>query len=178
MDDFENESHVILRKMIYNVNEQVQLISDYISLIIESSINAIKYFQGYGGIPEGWASIAAMEAVNILFDLMLSFKNPVFSEEKEWRLIKGREKDLKPEQLKFRETKEGIIIPYLETYIVQDFNGEQIFPISAIKFGPTLDETRTKGTIDLFLRKESNSNKIKIDVATLDVSGAGYVLRR
>ena len=47
---------------------------------------------------------------------MLSFKNPVFSEENEWRLIKGMQATNKPELLKFREINQNLI-PYIETYI-------------------------------------------------------------
>ena len=177
IDDTEEDSYVILRKMIYDVDEQRKLISDYISSIVTSSGNAIKYFREHSGIPEAWASIAAMESVNILFDLMLSFKNPVFSEENEWRLIKGREARHKPEHLKFRETKEGLV-PYIETYIVEDLEGKSVFPLRTIKFGPMFDDARTKSTLQLFVNKEAvSSNKIKIDANITKISGAGYILR-
>ena len=114
--DEEKNSHVILRKIIYDLDEQRKLISNYISSIIKSTNKAIIHFKETTGIPDAWSTIAATEAVNILLDLKLSFKNPVFAEEKEWRLIKGRQADYKPEQLMFRESNDGFI-PYLKSYI-------------------------------------------------------------
>ncbi len=177
LDDSEKESYIILRKMIYDIDEQRELVSNYISSIVTSSSDAIKYFREHGGVPQAWASIAAMESVNILFDLMLSFKNPVFREENEWRLIKGMEAEHRPELIKFRETNEGLV-PYLETYIVEDLEGESTFPLRTIKFGPMLDEARTKSTLELFVNKEAAlTNKIKIDTSNTIISGAGYILR-
>ncbi len=178
LDDTEEDSYVILRKMVYDVEEQRGLILDYISSIVTSSGDAIKYFNEHGGIPDAWASIAAMESVNILFDLMLSFKNPVFNEENEWRLIKGRQASYKPEHLKFRETNEGLI-PYIETYIVEDLEGKFVFPLCSIKFGPMLDDERSKSTLELFVNKEAVSeNKISINVNDVRITGAGYILRK
>lgn len=178
LDDSEEDSHVILRKMVYDVDEQRGLISDYLSSIVTSSGDAIKYYNEHSGIPDAWAAIAALESVNILYDLMLSFKNPVFNEENEWRLIKGRQASSKPEQLKFRETKEGLI-PYIETYIVEDLEGKSVFPLSSIKFGPMLDDARTKSTLQLFVNKEAVSDsKISINVNDVRITGAGYELRK
>ena len=177
LDDTEEDSYVILRKMVYDVDEQRGLISDYISSIVTSSGDAIKHYNEHGGIPDAWAAIAGMESANILFDLVLSFKNPVFNEENEWRLIYGRLASYKPEQLKFRETKEGLI-PYIETYIVEDLEGKSVFPLSSIKFGPMLDDARTKSALQLFVNKEAVSdNKISINVNDVRITGAGYELR-
>lgn len=177
LDDTEEDSYVILRKMVYDVDEQRELISDYISSIVTSSGDAINYYNEHGGIPDDWAAIAGMESANILFDLVLSFKNPVFNEENEWRLIYGRLASYKPEQLKFRETKVGLI-PYIETYIVEDLEGKSVFPLSSIKFGPMLDDARTKSALQLFVNKEAVSdNKISINVNDVRITGAGYELR-
>jgi len=177
IDDTEENSYVILRKMIYNVNEQKELVSNYISFIIKSSKEALKSFKERDDIPEAWPFIAASECVNIFFDLILSFKNPVFQEEKEWRLIKVMEAEHKPEILRFREISEGLI-PYLETFIFDDLEGEYTFPLFEINFGPMLDNARTKSVLELFLNKEAaSSNKIKIDASSTKISGTGYILR-
>lgn len=176
LDDSEKDSHVILRKMRYNIDEQKELVSNYISSIVASAADAIKHFKDHDGIPDPWPNIAAIESVNILFDLMLSFKNSVFSEEKEWRLIVAMDRKHRPELLKFRETNEGLV-PYLEMFIVEDLEGKSTFPLQSIKIGPMLDEARNKSTLKLFMIKESVSNhKIKIDANT-DISGTGYTLR-
>ena len=177
LDDPRKESHVILRKIIYDLDSQRKFISDYLSAIVASSKKAIKGFENNDGIPDGWTSIAAIEAVNILNDLMLSFKNPLFKEESEWRLIKGYRADINPELLKFRDI-ENALVPYIETFIVEETDGEPIFPLHSIRFGPMFDETRTKSSLELFVQKESVSKgKINIDTKNVKISGAGYYLR-
>ena len=109
---------------------------------------------------------------------LLSFKNEVFSEENEWRLIKGMRETTKPELLKFTKINQNLI-PYLETYIADEIDGKFMFPLHSIKFGPMLDGERTKLAINLLAIKESIAeNKIKIDASKLKVTGAGYELRR
>lgn len=171
------DSYVLLRKIVYDFEEQKGLISNYISSIIRASHDAIKYFKENSGIPDAWSAIAATEAVNILFDLKLSFKNPVFAEENEWRLIKGRQTHYKPEQIKFRESKDGFI-PFIETFLYEETKDKKVFPLSSIKFGPTLDEDKTKPGLKLFLFNESVAdNMIELNANNISVTGAGYVLR-
>jgi hypothetical protein len=176
-DISEKESHVILRKIIYDYNKQQKFVTEYVSSIISYARDALKYFENHGGIPEAWESIASMEAANILCDLMLSFKNPVFREENEWRLILVRQSQYKAEQLQFRENEKGLI-PYFETYIINSKEGNPLFPLHSIKFGPMLDESSTKAALTLFIRKKAAlESNIKIDANAIQISGAGYSLR-
>lgn len=176
-DHSEKESHVILRKIIYDYNKQEEFVTEYVSSIISYAKDAIKYFKNHGGIPEIWESMAAMEAANILCDLMLSFKNPVFSEENEWRLILVRQSQHKAEQLQFRENEKGLI-PYFETYLIEKKEDKSLFPIHSIKFGPMLDESSTKSALTLFVRKEASlESNIEINANAIRISGAGYSLR-
>ncbi len=171
------ESHIILRKIIYDIEEQYKLVSDYLSIIVKSATVALNEFTKNNSIPLAWSSIAAIESVNLLIDLMLTFKNPAFKEEAEWRLIKGRQTNIKPEHLEFRESIDGLI-PYINTYIQEEIKGNFIFPLNSIKFGPTLDEVRTQSSIHLFLNKEAASDEtIKINANDINITGAGYVLR-
>lgn len=174
-DKSKEETHVILRKMIYDVEEQKQLVMDYISSITSS---AEAYLKKPHPVSDGWGYIAAMESVNILFDLMLSFKNPVFREENEWRLIIGKQDTHRPELLKFREVKESLI-PYIEMHIAENSNGKFLFPLRSIKFGPMLDEARTKSALKLYINKQASlETQLAIDANAVEVSGAGYVLRQ
>lgn len=176
-DISEKESHVILRKIIYDFNKQKEFVTEYVSSIISYAKDALKYFKNNGGIPQAWESIAALEAANILCDLMLSFKNPVFSEENEWRLILVRQSQHKAEQLQFRENEKGLI-PYFETYIIENKEGKPFFPVHSIKFGPMLDVSSTKSALTLFIRKEAAlESNIKINANAIRISGAGYSLR-
>lgn len=176
-DHTEKESHVILRKIIYDYNKQQKIVTEYISSIISYAKDAVKYFKNHDGIPKIWESMAAMEAANILCDLMLSFKNPVFSEENEWRLILVRQSHHKAEQLQFKENENGLI-PYFETYLIENIDANAFFPIHSIKFGPMLDVSSTKSALTLFVRKEAVlENNIKIKADAVRISGAGYSLR-
>lgn len=172
----EKESHVILRKIIYDSNKQKEIVTNYVSSIISYAKDATKYFKNHGG-PEAWEAMAAMESANILCDLMLSFKNPAFSEENEWRLILARQSHHKAEQLQFKESEKGLT-PYFETYLIEKVDGKSFFPLHSIKFGPMLDVSRTKSALTLFVRKEAASeNNIKINANAIRISGAGYSLR-
>lgn len=176
-DHSKQESYVILRKIIYDNNKQQEFVTEYVSSIISAAKDAIRYFKNHGGIPEIWESMAAMEAANILCDLMLSFKNPVFSEENEWRLILVRQSQHKAEQLQFKENEKGLI-PYFETYLIENNEDKSFFPIHSIKFGPMLDVSSTKSALTLFVRKEAAlESYIKINTDAICISGAGYSLR-
>ncbi len=173
----EEESFVILRKIIYEPDKQKKLITDYVSLIVSYANDAIKYFKNHDGIPKGWASSAALESASILFDLMLSFKNSVFSEENEWRLILTRTHWYKPDQLQFGENEKGLT-PYIETHIIERKEDKTVFPLRTIKFGPMLDISSTKSALKLYVRKEAVSeNNIKIDANKIHISDAGFSLR-
>lgn len=178
LDDSRNKSYVILRKIIYNPIEQHKFVSDYLSSIISSAKEAIVQNDNGRNLPSYWASMASMEAVNILIDLLLSFKNPVFSEEKEWRLIFARQASHKSEQLEFREA-DNNLIPYIDTEVVENINGNPSFPINSIQFGPTLDESSTRTALELYVNKVSTyNNRILIHPENININGAGYTLRQ
>jgi hypothetical protein len=176
-DPSEDESYVILRKIIYDFDKQKELVSKYLSLILINASRAIDHYKNHGGLPEIWGNMAAIESSNILSDLMLSFKSPVFKEENEWRLILVRQPEHKLVQLKFRENSNGLI-PYIETYIIEKKENRNLFPIHSIRFGPMLDVSRTKSALNLYLRKEAVSeNNIRINGNCIRILDAGYLLR-
>lgn len=179
LENLTEESHLILRKVIYKPEEQSQIIERYLSSIVEAANDAIKNFlQQRGDIPDTWEHQASIEAANVLFDLIMSFKNEVFSEENEWRLIKVMSGNHRPELLKFRESNDGLI-PYLNTFVFKKTQkGSLEFPLQTIRFGPALEEIRTKSSLELFLNnKASLPNPIKIECIGIRISGAGYALR-
>lgn len=176
-DESSDDSYVILRKIQYLLKDQIEKVENYISSLLCYANDAIVYLNKHGGVQSHWPQMAAMESSNPFFDLMFSFKNPVFKEEKEWRLIKSRFKERKPEQIKFRENAKGVI-PYLETFMFEDIEGQLFFPLRSIKLGPTHDTLSTKSALDLFIRKESVlENKITLNADGVNLSDAGYVLR-
>ena len=172
------DSSVSLLKIIYEPNDQNNFVSKYLSSIIASAQRAIKRWEiAEGTTPISWESQVAAEAVNLLFEIMLSMKSPVFKEEKEWRLIKVLMDDYKPELLSFREN-EDIPIPYITTFIYKEINRELEFPIESIRFGPMLEEGRAKKSLKLFVIKRAiQPYAIKINHKKIRIDGSGYILR-
>lgn len=177
-DNLQNGSYIILRKVIYDYEEQKNIIKNYLIKIIEGAKNAIaRWEERERKVPITWESQAAIESVNILFDIMFSLKNKVFSEEREWRLIKVNAEDANTEYIRFRERKEGLI-PYLNTYIFKESDGACWFPIESIKYGPAFEGSSTRTSLSLFLRGvANNTNSISIDNGKVIINGAGYILR-
>ncbi len=101
-DPFEDESYVILRKIIYHLDKQKELVSKYLSSILLNASHAINHYKNHGGLPDMWENMAAIESSNILCDLLLSFKSSVFEEENEWGLILAIQPEHKMDKLKFR----------------------------------------------------------------------------
>lgn len=173
----EKGDNLILRKIIYDPTNQNKIITDYVTSIISSIKAATKKKIQDKHDGDLRSRMAAWESLNILYDLMLSFKNPVFEEEKEWRLILSRQPDDKVEQLHFREN-DSTHIPYFDTNIFEIINDTPVFPIHSIRFGPMLDVASTRSAISLFIRKEATlENPIKIDADAIVITDAGYVLK-
>lgn len=178
LDETREDSYIILRKIQYLPKDQIEMVERYITSLLKYANDAIVYLKKHDGIPQHWPQMAAMESSNPLFDLMFSFKNPAFREENEWRLIKSRDKDKNPEQLQFNEDRKDMI-PYLETSIYEEVGSQKFFPLRSIKSGPTLDPSRTKPSLNLFIRKVSViENEIKLNVNSIRISDAGYFLRK
>ncbi len=176
LDNNISGGHIILRKVIYDPEEQIEYVKSYMDIIISASRDGIKNFEEHGGLPDGWASTTSMDVVNVLFDFMLTFKNPVYKEENEWRLIKSMQTDCRPEFIRFRGSKN--IIPYINTNMSYTKEAIEYFPIRSIKYGHSRDLENIKSIIKLFLMKEEKSNhKIKLETNSIEITGAGFETR-
>lgn len=176
-----NTSHIILRKIIYSPAVQIYNIKSCLDSIIAGCMDSIKWFTKTGlGVPQDWSLIAANEAINILFDIILSFKDPVFSEEKEWRIIKVVRDDDRPDLYKFRNSKSRLI-PYLDTYVYEKIGATSIFPLESITYGPMLEREITEAILKLFLinsrRSPISENIIEINSGTVAINSAGFKIR-
>lgn len=173
------KSHVILRKIIYKPEDQNEIVNECITRIIEGAKSAINnWLKNNIDIPQTWETQAAMQTVNILYDMVLSFKNPAFKEENEWRLIKVMhiDKKFKPE---IGERK-GVLIPYINTFIFRKENDLIKFPLHSLKAGPMLETPRTEVSLRLLLKNiamTANTNQITLDTSKVKISHAGYALR-
>lgn len=180
-EDINKTSHIILRKIIYSPAVQVNYIKVCLDYIITGSKDTFKWFKKTGhDIPADWGMIAANEAINILFDIILSFKDPAFSEEKEWRIIKVVRDDDRPDLYKFRDSK-SLLIPYLDTYIYEKIGATSIFPLESITYGPMLEKEITESILKLFLinshRSPISENIIEINSGTVTINSAGFKIR-
>jgi len=170
-------SHIVLRKVIYNLDKQNEIISKCISEIINGARKAIEYRPNHGGLPEAWEAQAASESANLLFDIIASLKNPAFKEEQEWRLIKIIDPSRIAEIIKFRNIKEKLV-PYIITGIYKNVEGNYILPISKIRFGPMLDEINTKENLEIFIKNMVTiDSNIKIKAKDLQIESSGFILR-
>lgn len=175
--DFEDESHVILRKVIYDENEQIDLVNEVVKELVESAVKGLNGFKKRGGLPEAWASMASMQSINILHDIVLSLKKPAFEEEAEWRLIKTRKAQHMPELVNFRECK-GMLVAFLNTYIFTREKNDLQFPLRTIRFGPMLDINGTKSALELLVHNVASMNNIiKIQPGQVGIFKPTYSLR-
>lgn len=97
---------------------------------------------------------ALMYIENQLVDEIVTFKNPAFKEEKEWRMI------VRPRLIAFRETENpaeqgttfkfrgsrGFLIPYLELGPTSEH-----LPLKSVRFGPSLDPIRAGNSVRMLL---------------------------
>ncbi|SFJ54474.1 Protein of unknown function [Paenibacillus sp. UNC496MF] len=158
---FEN---IIFRKVIYNEAEQKKLIRETVGKIIPKIDHHISRYSG-----------DELEEVKRLFlglinkvvtELIISFKHPTFSEEKEWRSVyidkdpyRTFDENVKQPNLKFR-VGNNKIIPYvaLPLYAKVGVNQGNL-PIENITCGPTLQSDLTRKSIGMLLA----INKFRID---------------
>jgi hypothetical protein len=177
IDNLQDDSYHILRKVVYEPKEQKDRISNYIQGLINASRTALARFESIAdGIPSTWSSQAAPQAINVFIDLVISFKNPAFHEEADWRLVKVMQASHKPEFLHFREGKYGLI-PYLHTYICEKRDVYK-FPLNQITFGPFLDPPQATASIELLVHNVARSeNPIQIDANIVGIKDAGFRIR-
>lgn len=167
-----------LRKVIYNIGEQRDLVRSYLECVTQGVENALD--NGLTPVDTKLVThlnMMAMHAVNLLFDMIVTFKIAAFEEEKEWRLIRLTREDHESEFLKFQEVENGIA-PYRPTYLYNTAkSGEYRFPLSSIGFGPTLDPIQTKSSVELFLHYTAvQEHPIKLN-PNLRIEEPGYRLR-
>ena len=147
-----------LRKVVYDPGEQAKLVQstfDAYELVYQEEIPSIesvaRQYDADPWVAETTAtSTPAFHLANILVEYILSFKDPAFGEENEWRLVYVIDNDDKKQQkhIRFR-TGNGYIVPYVEVELFQDQYGG--LPIKEIVSGPTLDPTMAEHSLRVLL---------------------------
>ena len=177
-----HEYNPMLRKIIYNPEEQRQYIRDYLGKVCESISSEERAFQDDFQNEAAWSSLASW-LTNILMDLAVSFKHPGFSEENEWRLIRFlRAWDEAPQSTDFREV-DGLAVPYVPTQIWSpdetndSASSAEIFPLRSVKYGPTLPDDRAELSIRSLLKTAGAKEDIEIDAQQVEVEAATIPFR-
>lgn len=175
LDDPEDRKYPFLRKVIYDETEQSHLVKKYIDRVIEGSKKA---FNKESHESRHHASVMAMQAANVLLDMLISFKHEAFKDENEWRLICVTREDFQPEALKFREA-DGGLVPYRPTYIFDESkDGNLKLPLRSVTFGPSLESVRTRSSIELLQHHIAvDSHQIELVSHEVQIKGVGYSLR-
>ena len=175
-DDLHNPVKFYLRKIIYEFDEQESMIEFYLSKLIDAISSSIKSFENYSKIDrETILSKIGLHLKNLLVDIIISLKNPVYAREKEWRLIRVIRWDELTTIINFRG-KNDELIPYVNTIIFNRYMDSLNFPLCKIKFGPMLDNKKTQKALELFVQNSlalENIIKLKDDII---INDSGYEL--
>jgi len=161
----------VFRKIIYCPTQQQNVAEGYLRSIIDATRGAVRL-----GAPD--SSIMAMQAANVILDMLLCFKHPAFAEEREWRLFRVTLDSDEPEGVEFREAA-GLLAPYRPTYLFDiGLSQTAAFPLRSITFGPGLEPARTRAAIDLFLNQVSRDlNPITLVRSDVEIREPGFNLR-
>lgn len=172
----------ILRKVIYEREEQEEVVTQYLQEVIPAAKEELTTAEERFGSSPGWEKrsmphVIGMEVSNLLLELSISFKDPAFAVEKEWRLIQVFQENDEPEKLQFREPN-GRLVPYRSNYLFDEgATKKPRFPLTSITFGPSLDPFGTRSAIELLLHHLAATNHpIELDTA-IQIHAAGYELR-
>lgn len=172
LPEIEEHRSAILRKVIYEEKKQRKLINEYLSTIIKAANSIIKKDTN----KDLKIHVMALESINIILDMLMTFKNPAFKEEREWRLIHVTREDFQPDNVEFRVAGNNFI-PYRPTFLYSFEGDKPIFPLESITIGPLLGNQGSITAIKLFLQKASNDNhQIKLN-PSIKISSTGYSIR-
>jgi len=127
-------------EMIYDADKQTKCLDDLIQQMIElfRSLRADtdpNFIRNIG-------RFICQDIINLLADYFIRFKNSVFHEEKEWRLVVLGNVG---EDVHYRESRFGLI-PYIKA-------GERPLPIKTVVQGPRVEPELSKEAVEEFLAK-------------------------
>ncbi len=165
LTDIENDSYIVLRKVLYERQQQEQLVTKYLDELRRAAVLAFEQFMKiWGKLPEVWESQAALQASNLLFDMMFTFKDAKYSGEHEWRMVKVMQPDFNPSIVKQRSSGAGKL-NYINSYLYYS-DLATYSPIDLIRVGPSADVEYLRSILDDILIDEHpifiNVDHIKI----------------
>jgi hypothetical protein len=148
-----------LRKIEYKRQRQEDVITDFIDRIC----TALNLADDLGIRDDSvqlsdWSKQFHSELDNAISDWLVCFKNPIFQEEREWRLVCQSRffsgVDALPFPLQFRPGT-GMVVPYLEIpFAIHNGNTKNKPPIREIVYGGNLRHELTKKALDQLLETQ------------------------
>jgi len=175
--DRDDEINLHLRKVIYNEKKQRRLINKYLRKIIIGAKFAFSEINE--NVKVGWIGRAATRSVNILLEMMLSFKSPYFKEEKEWRFIAvfWSQRSKYEKHKKFKE-RDGHMFSYHNIWLANIEEEKYYFPLKSIMHSPVLEKEYELCTIKQYLDNIRKSENSIILNGNIDLLDPGYKLKK
>jgi hypothetical protein len=167
-------SHPYLRKVLYDEDRQEELVETYLAGICDTLSEKLSGFTPQD--QQIMASSTALHVMNTLMDWVVSFKHHGFQEENEWRLVRMlKSMDEAKSQAQFRVSN-GLVVPYVDTPLVktkeksgEETEAQEYFPLSNVRYGPTLPADRAESSITSLLETHSQRGEISIDVNEVSI---------
>ncbi len=178
LEDLSTARQPVLRRVIYQEEEQRELISRYINMVVEGAKISLDSGTHRRARWEDVVPVMAIQAVNHLIDMIVSFKHHEYKEENEWRMVWTTIDYFLPEQVVIRNNNQRLT-PYRPAYLFDyDENHSPSFPIRSICFGPAQEPLLAKLTLDMLTRRcEADQHPIKVVRTEIDIKEPGYELR-
>jgi hypothetical protein len=166
-----------LRKVIYDRDEQGHLVTEYLESVVKGVRILLDRDTSNPQYRPSDVAVMAIQAVNVLLDMLICFKHPAFEEEHEWRLILVALESYEPRALRFREA-DGGLVPYRPAYIFDEKASQRpLFPLRSVTLGPLPEPIRTRSALELLLHHiAADDHPIEIK-PRVDIRPSGYRLR-
>ncbi len=169
-----------LRRVMYDKKRQKYIVDGYLEKICQIMSKKIVKYPRKDHV--AMSSSTALHAMNTLMGWIVSFKHPGFKEEEEWRLMRMPRSTGEAASKAYHRIADGLAVPYLkttlsETRMTEAGDPEEHFPISEIRYGPTLPEARTESSISSLLETASLQGERKIEVDSDSIRAAEVPFR-
>jgi hypothetical protein len=169
-----------LRRVLYDRDRQEKLVDDYLERVCE--IISVEADQFPAEENQMVAGSTATHVMNTLMDWIVSFKHPGFKEENEWRLVRMLRSTGEAESQAHFRVADGLTVPYLSTPLVTPFSNSNeelgdYFPLSEIRYGPTLPSDRAESSIESLLVTESDRGDREIAFENISIKSPDVPFR-
>lgn len=143
--------------VIYNRYEQIELVKKIIA-------SAIEFLRERNPTPNTFNSVY-LDIVPVFKLLLICMKQEAYAHEKEWRLVFSPNNNMIRDDLKFREGKNGTVVPYVPLNIAGDNGPLEKLPLKSVILGPQRENDHV--SLELLLSKNSYPKGLKIENSSI-----------